>query len=207
MKPIPEYATIRSGLFHWQGYEPAVKCECSSTALVTSAGLIFIDPAPLAEESLKELVAESFSAPAAIVITSGNHHRESLKLAKSFGIPVFAPEDAGEDIIADQRFRSGDHVAGMESIHLPGFGPGENAFLHDGALIFGDALINLEPEGLRLLPEKYREDKKQSLRSLAALKALKPQVLLFAHGHPIIDRAAERLAVILVSSQVAGRVV
>ena len=199
MKPVPEYATVRNGIFHWQGYEPAVKCDCSSTALVTPSGLIFIDPVPLAEEVLKELVGEAFSAPAAIVLTSGNHQRESLALAKHFGIPVFAPEDAGDDISADQRFRSGDPVAGMESIALPGFGPGETAFLHDGALVFGDALINLEPQGLRLLPEKYREDKKQSLRSLAVLGVLKPQVLLFAHGHPIVDRAPERLAATLVS--------
>ena len=194
MKPVPEYSTVRPGMFHWQGYEPAVKCDCSSTALVTEAGLIFIDPIPLADAVLQDLAAESFSAPAAVVLTSGNHQRESLALAKRFGIPLFAPEDAGEDIIADQRFRSGDPVAGMKSIALPGFGPGETAFLYEGALIFGDALINLEPEGLRLLPDKYREDKKQSLRSLAALGDLKPEVLLFAHGHPIIQKAATRLA-------------
>ena len=193
MKPVPEYSTVRQGFFHWQGYEPAVKCDCTSTALVTSAGLIFIDPLPLVEEALKALVAESFSSAAAVVLTSGNHQRESLPLARRFGIPVFAPEDAGEDIIADQRFRSGDPVAGMKSISLPGFGPGETAFLHEGTLIFGDALINLEPEGLRLLPEKYREDKKRSLRSLVALEELKPEVLLFAHGHPIIQSASSRL--------------
>lgn len=193
MKPVAEYSTIRSGLFHWQGYESAVKCDCSSSALVTPAGLVFIDPIPLADEAQKELVLESFSAPAAVVLTSGNHQRESLSLAKRFGIPVFAPEDAGDDIIANQRFHSGDPVAGMESIALLGFGPGETAFLHEGALIFGDALINLEPEGLRPLPEKYREDKKQSLRSLGVLKGLKPEVLLFAHGHPIIQSAAPRL--------------
>jgi Metallo-beta-lactamase superfamily len=194
MKPVPEYSTVRPGLFHWQGYEPAVKCDCSSTAIVTPAGLIFIDPISLAEEALKDLVAESFSAPAAVVLTSGNHQRESLVLAKRFGIPVFAPADAGDDIIADQRFRSGDSVAGMESITLPGFGPGETALLYEGALIFGDALINLEPEGLRLLPEKYREEKKQSLRSLGALKGVKPRILLFAHGHPILQNATSRLA-------------
>jgi glyoxylase-like metal-dependent hydrolase (beta-lactamase superfamily II) len=193
MKPVPEYSTVRPGLFHWQGYEPEVKCDCSSTAIVTPAGLIFIDPIPLADAALKDLVAESFSAPAAVVLTSGNHQRESLTIAKRLGIPIFAPENAGNDITADQRFRSGDMVAVMESIALPGFGPGETAFLHEGVLIFGDALINLEPEGLRLLPEKYREDKKQSLRSLAALQALKPQVLLFAHGHPIIGNTASRL--------------
>ena len=193
MKAVPEYSTVRAGLFHWQGYEPEVKCDCASTAIVTPAGLIFIDPIPLADAALKDLVAESFSAPAAVVLTSGNHQRESLALAKRFGIPIFAPENAGNDITADQRFRSGDMVAGMESIALPGFGPGETAFSHEGVLIFGDALINLEPKGLRLLPEKYREDKKQSLRSLAALKALKPQVLLFAHGHPIIGNTASRL--------------
>jgi glyoxylase-like metal-dependent hydrolase (beta-lactamase superfamily II) len=193
MKPVPEYSTVRPGLFHWQGYESEVKCDCSSSAIVTEAGLIFIDPIPLADEALTELVGESFSAPAAVVLTSGNHQRESLALAKRFGIPVFAPEDAGDDIIADQRFLSGDAVAGMESFALPGFGPGETAFLHHGALIFGDALINLEPEGLRLLPEKYRDDKKQSLRSLTALKDLKPQLLLFAHGNPIIQNARTRL--------------
>jgi glyoxylase-like metal-dependent hydrolase (beta-lactamase superfamily II) len=200
MNPVLEYSTVRSGLFHWQGYEPAVKCDCSSTAIVTPAGLIFIDPIPLAEEALKELVAESFSAPAAVVLTSGNHQRESLAFAKRFGIPVFAPENAGDDIIADQCFRSGEPVAGMESIALPGFGPGETAFLHEGGLIFGDVLINLEPEGLRLLPEKYREEKKRALRSLkslATLKHLKPQVLLFAHGNPIVQDATGRLASLL----------
>ena len=197
MKPVPEYSTIRPGLFHWQGYEPEVKCDCSSTAIVTASGLIFIDPVPLADATLKDLVAESFSAPAAVVLTSGNHQRESLALAKRFGIPVFAPADAGDDIIADQRFRPGDPVAGMESIALPGFGPGETVFLNEGALIFGDALINLEPEGLRLLPEKYREDKKQSIRSLAALKQVKPEVLLFAHGHPITQQATQKLSAIL----------
>ena len=195
MKPVPEYSTVRPGLFHWQGYEPAVKCDCSSTAIVTSAGLIFLDPIPLAEEALKDLVAESFSAPAAVVLTSGNHQRESLALGKRLGIPVFAPKEAGDDIVADQRFQSGELVAGMESIALPGFGPGETAFLHEGALIFGDALINLEPDGLRPLPEKYREDKKQSLRSLGGLKVLNPEILLFAHGNPIIQNASSRLMV------------
>jgi glyoxylase-like metal-dependent hydrolase (beta-lactamase superfamily II) len=194
MKPVPEYTTVRPGLFHWQGYEPAVKCDCSSTAIVTSAGLIFIDPIPLSKEALKELVAESFSAPAAVLLTSGNHQRESLTLSKRFGISVFAPADAGHDIIADQPFHSGDPVAGLESLALPGFGPGETVFLYEGALIFGDAFINLEPDGLRLLPEKYREDKKQSLRSLAALQTLKPHVLLFAHGNPITQDAARRLS-------------
>lgn len=197
MKPVPEYSMVRRGLFHWQGYEREVKCDCSSTALVTSAGLIFIDPIPLKEEALTELVGESFSAPAAVVLTSGNHQRESLKYAKHFGIPIYAPVDAGDDIIADQRFRSGDPVASMYSIALPGFGPGETAFLHEGAVIFGDALINLEPEGLRLLPEKYREEKKRSLRSLAVLKALKPEMLLFAHGNPIVKDASERLSALL----------
>jgi hypothetical protein len=193
MKPVSEYSNVLPGLFHWQGYEPEVKCDCSSTALVTSAGLIFIDPIPLADEALNNLVAESFSAPAAVVLTSGNHQRDSLALAKRFGIPVFAPADAGDDIIADQRFRSGDPVAGMESIALPGFGPGETVFLHEGALIFGDALINLEPEGLRLLPEKYREEKKKSLHSLRELKSIQPHVLLFAHGCPVVESAKERL--------------
>ena len=198
MKPVTEYATLRPGLFLWQGYEPEVKCDCSSTAIVTTAGLIFIDPIPLSKEALQELVADSFSAPAAVVLTSGNHQRESIVLAKRFGIPIFAPIEAGEDIIADQRFSAGDAVAGMEAIALPGFGPGETAFLCEGVLILGDAVINLEPHsekgGLRRLPEKYCLDKKAAHRSLAILKALKPEILCFAHGNPIVEDAPERLS-------------
>jgi glyoxylase-like metal-dependent hydrolase (beta-lactamase superfamily II) len=197
MKLVHEYSKIRPGLFHWQEYEPLVKCDCSSSAVVTPSGLIFIDPIPLEDEVLQEMVAESFSSPAAVVLTNGNHQRESLALARRFGMPIFAPESAGDDIIADQRFRSGDPIASMESHSLPGFGPGETAFFYDGVLILGDAVINLAPEGLRLLPEKYREDKKQSLRSLTALKELSPNTLLFAHGNPIVDRAQQRLEVIL----------
>jgi hypothetical protein len=197
MKPVSEYSTVRSGIFVWQGYELAVKCDCSCSALVTAAGLIFIDPLPLDEGALQELVGESFSAPAAVLLTSGNHQRVSREYAKRFGIPVFAPLDVGDDIVADQRFVPGELVAGLESIPLPGFGPGETAFLHEGVLIFGDALIHLEPDGLRLLPEKYRADKKQALRSLAALEELTPQTLLFAHGNPIVQRVAERLASVL----------
>ena len=193
MKPVSEFSTIRPGLFHWQGYEPEVKCDCSSTAIVTPDGLIFIDPIPLVKEALEELVAKSFSAPAAVVLTSGNHQRESLVHAKKFGIPIFAPADAGDDILADQLFSVGDPVAGMESIALPGFGPGETAFLHDGVLILGDALINLEPEALRLLPEKYCLDKKAAHRSLEVLKLLKPEIICFAHGNPIIQDASRRL--------------
>lgn len=194
MKPVSEYSIVRSGVFTWQGYEPAVKCDCSSSALVTPAGLIFIDPISLEEEALKELAAESFSAPAAVVLTNGNHQRDSLRFARRLGIPIFAPEGIGEDVVADQRFQSGDSVAGMESIALPGFGPDETAFLFDQILIFGDALVNLEPEGLRLLPEKYRMDEKQSIRSLDALRNIAPRLLLFAHGNPIVEDASERLA-------------
>ncbi len=198
MKPLLEYATVRSGLFTWQGYEPAVKCDCSSTALVTSAGLVFIDPVSLAEEALKELVIESSSSPVAVVLTSGNHQRASLGLAKHFGVPIFAPMDAGEGISADRHFLPGETVAGMQSIPLPGFGPGETAFYSEEILILGDALIHLEPEGLSLLPEKYRSDKKQALSALDALKKITPEVLLFAHGSPIVSKARERLFAALV---------
>jgi glyoxylase-like metal-dependent hydrolase (beta-lactamase superfamily II) len=195
MKLVPEFSTVRSGLFHWQGYDSAVKCDCSSTAVVTSVGLVFIDPVLLEEEALKELVAESFSTPSAIVLTSGNHQRESLRFSRRFGIPIFAPE--GAELVAESRFVPGEPVAGLDTVPLPGFGPCECALLTDGVLIFGDALINLEPEGLRLLPEKYREDVKRSLRSLASLGSLHPEVLMFAHGLPVVREAAARLAAVV----------
>ena len=68
-----EFQQVIDGLYFWQAYDSAVKVELSCCARLTPRGLVFIDPIPLAREALAELCA--VAAPAAIILTNGNHAR------------------------------------------------------------------------------------------------------------------------------------
>ena len=198
MKPIEECSTIcnEPKLFFWGGYDAVVKYDCSCSAIVTSAGLVFIDPLPLAPEALKFLLVEASVSPAAILLTSGKHQRWSVELAEKFSLPIYAPVGAGDEIIAADVYEPGDDVMGLHSIALPGFGPGETAFCdaEKKILILGDALINAGDEGLLVLPKKYCTDHRLAMKSLSKLKDITPSILVTAHGLPIVRNAVERLA-------------
>ena len=111
MKPIQEYSTILSSpqLFFWSGYDSKVKYECSCSALVALAGLVFIDPLPLAPDALNALLSEVSLSPVAIILTSGNHQRWSIelsRLARIFHPSLLrkpgSPMDAALDLNFDQ---------------------------------------------------------------------------------------------------------
>ena len=208
MKPIDDYSSLSTcpPLFFWQGYDPELKYLVSCSAIVTSAGLLFIDPLPLAEESLVTLLQKAGAAPAAIVLTSGNHQRDSVLLAKKYLLPIYAPVGAGQEIVADVWYEPGSNLLGLsslglDSIALPGFGPGETALWYsDGEkkiLILGDAITSGE-EGLLLLPKKYCEDEKLAKKSILALRSYLPKILLTAHGMPVMTDAAKKVEALLV---------
>lgn len=198
MKPIQEYSLVSSKpqLFFWSGYDAQVKYECSCSAMVTAAGLVFIDPLPLASEALAALLVEAELSASGILLTSGNHQRWSLELAKKLSVPIFAPKDAGEEIIATHFYEPGDQVLGLRSIALPGFGPGETAVWDEEkkVLILGDALTNAGEEDLLVLPKKYCTNHRLAMKSLSQLKDFSPEILVTAHGLPITNNAALKLA-------------
>ena len=197
MRPIDEFQQVRSDLFFWQGYEPAVKTDLSCAALATRAGLIFIDPLPLASDALAELT-ENFS-PAAIVLTNANHERAAEALAKRFGgIPIHAHRDARGEIAATHWHEDDETILeNVRLVHLPGFAKGEIALHRGDYLLVGDALINLPPHGFAMLPEKYCENAKLARASLQKLLALSFNLITFAHGLPIVSGARERLETLL----------
>jgi glyoxylase-like metal-dependent hydrolase (beta-lactamase superfamily II) len=207
MKPIDDYSSLSThpSLFFWQGYDPRVKYLVSCSAIVTSAGLLFIDPLPLAEERLASLLQEAGATPTAIVLTSGNHQRYSVLLAKKYSLPIYAPVDAGEEIVADVWYEPGSDLLGLsslglDSIPLPGFGPGETALWHHDEekkiLILGDAITSGEGE-LLLLPKKYCEDEKLAKKSIRRLISYLPTILLTAHGMPVVTNAAKKMELLL----------
>jgi glyoxylase-like metal-dependent hydrolase (beta-lactamase superfamily II) len=193
--PAEEFQQVRDGLWCWQRYQPAVKVDCSSVALRVGTELIFVDPIPLAAEALAELA--QFGEPAAIVVTNANHDRAVQKLRDAFRIPVLAHAEAASALgfAIDRTITDGEVLfETLTVIALPGAVPGEIA-LHDarGWMLVGDAIINLEPDGLALLPAKYCDDAREMRESLRKLLRFPFEVLTFAHGLPLVSRARSRL--------------
>ncbi len=171
MRPVAEIQWVNPNLVVWGGYDPDCKVDCCSTAVRSEDGWVVIDPVPLSNGALAELLQHA--VPCAILLTSGNHERDSGFWKKTFGIPVIAPEGAQGEVEADRWIRSGDTLPGSaRCIELPGGAEGESAYLITGALILGDAIINLS--GLEILPSKYCRDFSQLKKSLQSLRARLP---------------------------------
>ncbi|MFZ4773911.1 MAG: hypothetical protein ACOYM3_01020 [Terrimicrobiaceae bacterium] len=193
MKPVPELDWIAPDLAVWHGFNPEVRCECGSSAVLTAEGWIVFDPIPLAKNAWAELLSQA--KVKAIALTSGNHQRESLALKKILSAPIFAPELARGEIEADEWLKEGDVLAGFSLIGLPGAAPGESAWCDGKHLVVGDALIHFDQ--LSLLPDKYCTNPAELRTSVQ--KLLKPefQTVLFAHGLPIVSHAREKIAALL----------
>jgi len=199
MSRAEEFQLVTPRLAFWQAYEPAVKCDLSCVAAVTPAGLVFIDPIPLAEEAMAALVR--YATPAAIVCTNANHARAAAEYGARFSIPVCAHRaaEAQLGLKVDRLLKEGDVIGeALTVIELPGAGAGEIA-LHSaaGAMHVGDALIHLEPRGLAPLPDKYCTAPRELRRSLGKLLRFDFELLSFAHGLPLAAKGRSRLESLL----------
>ncbi len=184
MKPVPEVHRVADDLFIWHGYNPDCKTDCSSAAVQTPGGFVLIDPVRLEKQALESMLGAN--KVAAVLLTSGNHWRGTSSEKERHAVPVYAPEGARGEVQADHWVKDGERLFGkIQAIGLPGGGPGETAYLIPGALIIGDALINLD--GLAILPDKYCEDPHLLRESLKVLLALHYDIVCFAHGLPIVD--------------------
>jgi len=198
MPRADEFQQVRDGLYFWQAYDPAVKVDLSCCARITARGLVFIDPIPLARSALAELC--EVAAPAAILLTNGNHARAAADYRKRFSIPILAHTGAVAELglAVDQEIADGETVLDEFTVTaLPGAVAGEVAFFAGGVLHVGDALIHLAPPGFALLPEKYCADAKEMRVSLGKLLRFPFEVLTFAHGLPLVAQARRRLATLL----------
>ncbi|HEX8296192.1 MAG TPA: hypothetical protein VF593_07815 [Chthoniobacteraceae bacterium] len=193
-----EFQQITEDVFFWQAYAAAVKSDLSCCARRCADGLVFIDPIALAPAALDELI--QIAAPTAIVLTNGNHARSAATYRAKFGIPICAHVDAVAElgIEVDQTFTDEATLLGsFEVVALEGGPAGEVALVADGCVHFGDAVIHLEPHGLRVLPDKYSRDQAALRTALQKLLPFDFELMTFAHGLPVPAHAQRRLASIL----------
>jgi glyoxylase-like metal-dependent hydrolase (beta-lactamase superfamily II) len=92
-----------------------------------------------------------------------------------------------------RRLQEGDMVAGFRVLDSPGHSVGHIAFWResDKCLILGDVLngMNLMTglPGLNEPPAPFTTDVPQNRRSIRKLAALKPEIICFGHGAPLIQ--------------------
>lgn len=197
MPVAQEFAQVRPNLAVWQTYDKTAKADLFSSALIVQDGVFVIDPIEIADHPLDQLTG---TRPiAGIIVTNSNHFRSADTYIRRFSVPLFAhrnslPKRAPPDFI---EISDGSRIGNeLEVIVIEGAGPGEVALYHagdNGTLIVGDALINFEPYGFALLPEKYCENIKQMRESLRKLLRYDAERILFAHGMPILSEANARL--------------
>jgi glyoxylase-like metal-dependent hydrolase (beta-lactamase superfamily II) len=195
-----ELVQVAPSLLIWQTYDPALKAELFSTAITTRKGIFLVDPIPLADGALSQLL--NAGSVSGVIVTNSNHLRASADFSARFSVPIFAHAETFSSqafpgtIVGD----GGKICDELAVIGIEGAAAGEIA-LHSapngGTLITGDALINFEPYGFTFLPRKYCSNEKQMRSSLRKLLAHKADRMLFAHGPPILSRAGERLQQLL----------
>src|SRR5271156_5722381 len=195
-----EFQTLSDTLYHWSVYDPAVKCEIGCAALKLASGWVVVDPVPLAETAWKELLA--LAPLRAILLTNGNHVRNTVVLRQQYKVPVVTAADTRRDIAElrpDVTLLPGELLYGITAIAIPGATPGETAFYSKtGVMILGDAIINTSTEtGLEFLPDKYCANAEQNRASLRKLLDFDFHTLTFAHGAPVTTHAKEKLSALL----------
>ena len=199
MRLASEIEPVAPGIFLWRFYDPSVKAELFSTALEAAAGVLLIDPIPLAPEAVASLTHRAKIA--GVIVTNENHERSAAEFADKFHVPIYL----SEVLVSTTKLRAvpihdSSFPPGLTAVGIEGGPTGETA-IHlaagDGTMVIGDALINFEPYGFALLPPKYCSNFKLMRRSLSRLLDYSFERMLFAHGTPILSRARERLELLL----------
>jgi glyoxylase-like metal-dependent hydrolase (beta-lactamase superfamily II) len=195
-----EFQALSDTLYHWSVYDPACKCEIGCAALKLASGWVVVDPVPLAEAAWKELLA--LAPLRAILLTNGNHVRDTPALRQRYKVPVVTAADTRRDITElrpEVTLLPNELLYGITPIAIPGATPGETAFYSEtGVMVLGDAIINTSTEkGLEFLPDKYCADAEQNRASLRKLLNFDFHTLTFAHGAPVTTRAKEKLSALI----------
>ena len=193
-----EFCRVSTAFAIWYTYDPTIKADLFSTAVVARNELAVVDPIALPAPHRNQL--NSLGRVAIIVVTNANHLRDTLNFSRSASI--FAPSELNAELTDYYALSDGLQLGPFRAIKIDGAADGEFALYHPddgGTLIVGDALINFEPHGFDLLPQKYCTNQKLMVRSLRRLLGLDFNRVFFAHGIPIVTRARERLASLLPS--------
>jgi glyoxylase-like metal-dependent hydrolase (beta-lactamase superfamily II) len=189
---------IAPGVWHWTARHPKIGIDVSSYYLAEPR--VLLDPLlpPEGAERLDEL-----GPPQVILLTNRHHWRDCSRLHEHYGCPVRAPRKGMHEFGADQPvepYDDGEALAGgaVTAYEVGGISPDESALFAPGvsALAVADGVINYDR--LRFVTDDLMDDPQGTKRALKRAYArlaeeLEFDLLLTAHGPPLVDDARERL--------------
>jgi hypothetical protein len=198
---------IASGLWHWTARNEHIGADVSSYYLL--AERVLIDPMVPAE-GLEWLQAHG--APEHVLLTNRHHDRDSWRLHEAFGCTIHCIRNGIYELEGRgpvEAFEFGDELPGGIRAHeVNAISPDETA-LHIArhrALACADGVTRL-PRGdeLRFVSDRLMDDPADTKRGLRdayrRLLDLDFDLLLLAHGEPIIGGAKNRLRVFVSADQ------
>jgi hypothetical protein len=174
--------------------------------------VVWIDPVEPTPEELP--LVEALGRPTHVVLTFGDHDRDAKAIAKRYRAELWVPGVEGGDHFlpdADRRYTEASTMpAGLHALHLAGVGHGEHALYgHAEGRRFafvGESVLHIDhlPWPLKILFRQPKGelqhkafynggDGETARRETKRLLSLELDVLLPAHGSPIMADAAGKL--------------
>jgi len=194
---------IVQGIVTWPSFSEPHGYDFNGYFLRHPTGNLCIDPVDPPEDVLALLGREGV---ARILITNRNHVRKAMLVRERSGARVaIHPDDAAhardQGASIDVELRPGERVGPLTVVGVPGKSPGEVAFHwpERRLLLVGDAVIGNPPGQLSLLRERVMDDPPRLRKSVRALAALDPDVLLVGDGVSIVADAGARLRELVAS--------
>lgn len=195
----------RPDLRAWSSFDGARDVDFNSVAWIRPGGNVLIDPMPMIESDLTQLI--DLGGAEVIVITNSDHTRASVDLGRRLNARLFGPaaEKASLGIDCDRWLRDGDEVVpGLEVFELHGSKTqGELALLLEGTtLVTGDLIRGQRGGALNLLPDAKLGDKSAALDSVRRLAAIDTiEAVLVGDGWPVFSGGAAALRILLARAQ------
>jgi hypothetical protein len=190
---------IAPGLWHWTSRHEHIGSEVSSYYLLSER--VLIDPM-IPAEGIEWF--EEHGAPEHVLLTNRHHDRHSWRLREAFGCSVHCVRNGLYELEGRgpvEAFDFGDELPGGVVVHeVDAICPDETAFHITGhrALACADGVIRSGATGeLGFVPDWLMdepEDTKRGLRqAYERLLELDFDVLLLAHGQPVVSDGKEAL--------------
>jgi glyoxylase-like metal-dependent hydrolase (beta-lactamase superfamily II) len=201
---------IAPGLFHWTALHPKLGFPVSSYFVQDSGTLLD----PMVPADGLGWFHEHDHRPESIVLSNRHHDRQAKEFCDAFALaPVHVPEP-GLHEFADKDLEVSSYAAGEEVVsgivvhEVGAIAPDDMALeiRSVGALAMADALVHFE-DGVRFVRDDYMDDPENTkvalAQSLENLLDIDFDILLFAHGEPIVGGGKRALRDFLASQPAA----
>jgi hypothetical protein len=190
---------IAPGLWHWTARRESIGMDVSSYYLETER--VLIDPM-IPPEGLEWF--EAHGAPAHAILTNRHHDRDAWRLNDSCGTTVHCIRNGVHEIEGRgpvEAFDFGDELPGEIAAHeVDAICPDETALYipRHRALAFADGVVRWRAgDALQFVPDYLMDEPEQTKEGLRAayrrLLDLDFELLLLAHGEPVVEAANDAL--------------